>query len=51
MASARMGGVLSGKSEEELIAAVEHWLAERKQIDDECDGFCVVSATQTGVPW
>jgi ketosteroid isomerase-like protein len=21
------------------------------QIDDECDGFCVVSATSTGVPW
>ena len=22
-----------------------------EQIDDECDGFCVVSGTQTGVPW
>jgi ketosteroid isomerase-like protein len=21
------------------------------QIDEACDGFCVVSATQTGVPW
>jgi ketosteroid isomerase-like protein len=21
------------------------------QIDDECDGFCVVSASKTGVPW
>jgi ketosteroid isomerase-like protein len=21
------------------------------QIDDECDGFCVVSAARTGVPW
>jgi ketosteroid isomerase-like protein len=21
------------------------------QIDDDCDGFCVVSATATGVPW